>query len=135
MARESFSIRQVKEEIDDLSDRLTEWASDRAPKSFFKKTDDRKVLGWYGKIMEWVQDQLQFKDAAKAEFASGADGWLVAYSKSNGFVLVTHEDHRPESKKSVKIPNVCDEFGVEYTNTFAMLRDLGVQLVKGRPKK
>ena len=62
---------------------------------FFKKTDDSRVIEWYGKIMEWVQNQTQFTDAAKDEFASGADGWLVAYAKNNGLVVVTHEDRRP----------------------------------------
>jgi hypothetical protein len=28
-------------------------------------------------VISWVQAQVQFSDAAKADFAAGADGWLV----------------------------------------------------------
>ena len=32
------------------------------------------------------------KDEAKTEFASVADGWLIAYAKANGGVVVTKQD-------------------------------------------
>ncbi|MCL6576098.1 MAG: DUF4411 family protein [Kyrpidia sp.] len=28
---------------------------------------------------------------AKADFAGGADGWLVAFARTRGYVVVTHE--------------------------------------------
>jgi len=77
--------------------------------------------------MGWVYAQDQFLDAAKADFADGADGWLVAYTSSKGYVVVTHEVLNPDIKIKVPIPNVCDAFGVSYVNTFEMLRQLGVR--------
>jgi hypothetical protein len=133
--RRVFSIEQVKQEIKEGKDELWQWAKEKAPKTFFKQTADRQVTVWYGKIMEWVSEQSQFKDAAKEQFASGADGWLIAYAKSNKLVVVTHEGHSAEAKRTVPIPIVCEEFEVAFTNTFDMLRDLGVQLVLGRPRK
>jgi len=130
-----FSIEQVKDELDAGDDRLTQWAHDSAPKSFFKKTADKKVIDWFRKMVEWVTGQAQFTDEAKAQFAGVADGWLVAYAKANGLVVVTHEEHSAHVKVRIPIPNVCREFGVEYTNTFEMLRELGVQLVLGKPRK
>jgi hypothetical protein len=77
--------------------------------------------------MSWVQAQNRFSDAAKAEFASGADGWLVAYAKVKGRIVVTHELPNNDARRKVPIPNVCVAFGVNYRDTFAMLRELGVR--------
>ena len=81
--------------------------------------------------MLWVQRNAQFCDTAKAQFATGADGWLVAYAKVQGAIVVTTEQPSPGAKNRVPLPNVCDEFDVTYTNPFAMLRELNVQFVLG----
>ena len=63
----------------------------------------------------------------QADFASVADGWLVAYASVHSAVVVTHEADRPHARKRVHIPNVCQQFNVPYLNTFDMLRQLGVR--------
>ncbi|MDE2795692.1 MAG: DUF4411 family protein [Gemmatimonadota bacterium] len=65
-------------------------------------------------------------------FATGADGWLVAYARVHGATVVTNEQSAPESRKEIKLPDVCDRFGVLRANTFAMLRALHVQFDWGR---
>jgi hypothetical protein len=59
---------------------------------------------------------------------------MVAYAKANGLAVVTHEEYAPDVRRKVPIPNVCIEFGVEYVNTFEMLRDLKVQFVLRKRK-
>ena len=81
----------------------------------------------YIEIMMWVQRQPQYFDHAKAKFATGADGWLVAYSRVHGTTVVTIEQSAPQSRKEVKLPDVCDHFQVRKENTFAMLRALGTR--------
>ncbi len=58
-----------------------------------------------------------------------ADGWLIAYAKENGLIVVTHEEYAPGAQNKVPIPNVCIEFGVEFTDTFDMLRELKEEFV------
>ena len=41
--------------------------------------------------------------------------------------IVTQEVSAPESKKEVKIPDVCDAFEVPCIDTFEMLEKLGAQ--------
>ncbi len=77
--------------------------------------------------MGWVQAQDQFSDAAKADFAAGADGWLVAYARAKEHIVVTHEVLDPSIRRKVPIPNVCEAFNMEYRDTFEMLRQLGVR--------
>ena len=80
----------------------------------------------YGAIIQWAQSQERFNDAAKSEFASGVDAWVIAYAKANNAIVVTQEASAPKSRKDVKIPDVCDYFDVKHTNTFEMLQKLGI---------
>lgn len=62
-------------------------------------------------------------------FASGADGWLVAFAAVHGSIVVTNEQSAPASRQSIKLPDVCSQFGVAYVDTFRMLQRLAVKFV------
>ena len=119
------SIDRVKHEIDRGKDDLKQWANGSFH-AWFESTDDLDVVDAYRQIMEWVSRE-PFSPAAKDEFANAADGWLIAYAKAKACVVVTNE--KPQNtKRKIKIPNVCQAFGVPYTDTFGMMRALGVIL-------
>ncbi|RJX35049.1 MAG: DUF4411 family protein [Desulfarculus sp.] len=120
------SIDKVKGELERGKDQLAAWAKGDFSHAFVS-TDEEDVIKSYGEVMKWVQSQAQFTDAAKADFASGADGWLVAYVMTRGGVLVTHEIPSPDVKRKVPIPNVCVAFDINFRNTFEMLRFLKVR--------
>lgn len=124
-----FSIDRVKSELTAGSDELSDWAKGRTPDTFFKQTLDKAVRDSFASAMKWVQAEQQFDADAKAQFASAADGWIIAYAKVNKLVIVTHEEYAPDAKRKVPMPNVCIEFNVDYCNTFEMLRALKVQFV------
>lgn len=128
-AKRVFSIDKVKAELIGLDDRLKEWVQNNAPQTFFRGTADKQVMDAYTAMVNWVQSQPQFTPEAKAEFASVADGWVIAYAKANGLIVVTHEEYAPDAKRKVPIPNVCIEFSVNYCNTFEMLKDLKERFV------
>ena len=125
------SIDRVKKQLKPGDD-LHEWAYSKAPARFFAPTRAAAVLVEFGKMMFWVNAQAHYTAAAKAGFAhaGNADGWLVAYAKVNGLVVVTHEVPSSGGKR-VKIPNVCDQFGVEFRDPFDMLEDLKGKLILG----
>lgn len=108
-------------------DDLVEWVNDQVPGDFFLSTNQAEVINSFTDIMLWMQRNSQYMDAAKAKFATGADGWLVAYARVNACVVVTLEEPRPESRNQIKLPDVCIQFGVPYENVFTMLRALQVQ--------
>jgi hypothetical protein len=120
------SIDRIKKELDRGKDELTNWVNSHFSHAFVS-TDEVMVIEAYKEIMNWVNTQSQFFDEAKAEFADGADGWLVAYAKVKSYVVVTHEVPASDVRRKVPIPNVCQEFKVCFVDTFKMLRDLGVQ--------
>ena len=124
-----YSIDRVRSEL--LAGRKTEdlvqWVRREVPDGFFLPVDTADVADAYTDIMMWVQRHAKYFDHAKAKFATGADGWLVAYARVHGATVVTNEQSAPESKKEVKLPDLCAQFGVQRDNTFAMLRSLNVQ--------
>jgi len=120
------SIDRIQKELQRGKDELAEWATSQFSDAF-ASTDEEDVTSSYTAVMGWVSAQDQFSDAAKADFADGADGWLLAYAKSQGCIIVTHEVLDPGIRRKVPIPNVCDALGVDYVDTFAMLRELGVR--------
>lgn len=123
------SIDSVKQEIVRGKDDLSDWVKAKVPQRFFKGSQQSQgVLKEYQQVMRWVNSTPQFKALAKADFASGADGWLVAYAKVHGYVVVTQEQLDTLSRGKVKIPNVCNQFSVSWMDTFQMLKALKVKL-------
>lgn len=43
-------------------------------------------------------------------------------------MLVTEEKYNPMIQTKIPIPNICNQFGVPFIDTFAMLRYLKIQL-------
>ena len=105
---------------------LSDWVKS-APGELFVSSLEPPVTEAYREIMRWVYGNQQFFDAAKDEFSRGADGWLAAYAKAYGGVVVTLEVPQPVVKRRVPLPNVCNQFDIAYIDTFQMLRDLEVR--------
>ena len=57
-------------------------------------------MGNYAALLAWVQQEKQFMQAAKDEFAQMADGWLAAYAQARKkHVVVTMEEHAPRRRR------------------------------------
>lgn len=123
-----ISIDRVYEEINkgQDNDQLKIWANNSF-KGFFASTDCTDVFTAYAEVINWAVRQPQYVDAAKTEFASVADSWLIALAKAYNYIIVTHEEYKPDVKKRILIPNVCRAFNIPYINTFEMLRRLNVR--------
>jgi len=128
-----MSLDKVRAEIVHETDALVDWIHVKMPSSGFAVSSDAEVITEFGKIQAWANAQTQFTDAARSEFASVADAWLVAYAKIHNLILVTHEVFSADAKKRIPLPNVCKAFDVNYTNTFKMLRSLEVQFAWKSP--
>lgn len=122
-----LTVDRVCGEIEKGKDDLCVWTTVNL-KPTQGRTDQADVIAEFGKMMKWVNDQPQFFQAAKSEFASVADGWLMAYAKAKNGIVVTHEVFSKDVKKKVPIPNVCQTFGINYIDTFELLRQLKITL-------
>lgn len=128
-AKQALSIDKILAELAAGGDELSNYAHARLGRGFFHNSGGADVVAQFARLVQWVEAQDQFFPSAKADFAAGVDGWLVAYAKAHGLTLVTQEVHAPEAKKKVPIPNVCRAFGVPYCNTFEMLDAIKPQFV------
>ena len=120
--RNRMELQQGRDDDD-----LVQWVNDSVPADFFLSTHQTDVAAAYTAVMLWAQRNPQYFDNAKAKIATGADGWLVAYARIHGSVVMTLGESRPDSRNQIKLPDVCIQFGVPYENVFTMLRALQVQ--------
>lgn len=122
----AHSITQVYDELKDGEDALAKWVRARNSNGLFLDVGDESTQIEFRKIANYVSKNAQFNDHAKLSFLKGADPWLIAKAKSEKATVVTHELLNNNSKKSIKIPNICKYFQIPYMNTFEMLRELTV---------
>lgn len=118
-----FSTQRVRAELG-KGDALEKWVQDELPDSFFLVDATTEIAADFAPMMQWVIT-CDFLPAAKAKFANDTDGWLIATAKRWGYWVVTQEARQDGARARVPMPNVCEEFAVNYCNTFAMLRALG----------
>ena len=118
-------IDRVRNEI--ISpDELIKWLY-RNWNSSFASTQNQEVASAFAEIQNWVHSNPRLLPVAKNDFAVAADGWLAAYAKAYGAVVVTNEVFDRNIKRRVPLPNLCKCFNIEYVNTIGMLRALGVR--------
>ena len=126
-----FIIDRVRGEIKSPNE-LVKWVG-QIPQHAHMSTSPEPVSDAYHRVMDWVVNNQQFTYAAKDKFARDADPWLIACAIVHNVDVVTNEVFDPNIKRAVKIPNVCDNFGVGYGDTYVMLRKLGAQFTWERP--
>ncbi|MFA5832159.1 MAG: DUF4411 family protein [Bacteroidota bacterium] len=124
------SIDKIRNEIlsNKHGDELKEFIKKKLPRIFFDKTDIPTVANRFSEIINWVDGKKQYEKQAKAKFAIGADGWLIAFASldTDNRIVVTQEVSAEDSKTKIKIPDVCKPFGVNSINLFKMLSDLTI---------
>jgi len=123
-----LSIDKVKSEIFKNNDYLRAWCDDYLPSGFF--CDSSVCYDQYVNMMSWASSKSNhYNTNAIAEFAdsANADPFLISYTLSDksNLKLVTYEV-KDGSKKKIKIPDPCDDHGVEYLTPIQMFRELGI---------
>lgn len=121
-----ISIDKVHDELYTNTDVLTSWMDQNMPTDFFKDTNS--VLAEYGQVCSWaISRSAHYKAGALATFlqADEADAFLVAYAFAHKLTLITHEISDPNRKSSIKIPDACAPFKVQFMNTIQMFRAMG----------
>lgn len=116
------SIEAVRDELLAGNDELAEWA--RRHSDFFRALD-QGTTRHFGPLTAWAGSRDFTPAAIAAVTGSAADYLLVAYAKEHEHVLVTHERPDPNAKARIFIPDACIALGVEYADTFKMLRETG----------
>lgn len=118
------SSTEVFKEWDKGKDDLSRWARIQRQHGFFLEPDE-KVQEIYGHIADYVLRKYPGKNAR--EFLVGADGWVIAHAKADKGTVVTREVKVGTASKKVKIPNVSENFGVEWIDFYNIFEKLGAR--------
>lgn len=124
LGNDIFTVAPVKDEILKQSDDLSEWFKSADDPSWVLPVDDEETQLQMPVITKHCVD-YGYKSNGIAKFLSGADPWVIARARRDGWTVVTQEISQPETKKRVKIPDVCINVGVEQIIVFDLLRKLG----------
>ncbi len=122
------SIDKVQDELMRGADDLASWVEHQLGATAFADSSTPEVVTVYSQMLAWVMAQPHFHDSARAEFQEVADGWLAAFAKASGCIVVTLEEYDPFRRNKVPLVNVCRAFDVETITPFELLRRLDVKL-------
>jgi hypothetical protein len=125
-----ISIDKVGEEIYKKEDEIKKWCVKNLPVDFFLDTQSQEIIQNYGKVINWANSmRSQYTDKAIEEFSEykNADAWLIAFglTDKDKFTMVTYETSEPQRKNKIKIPDVCNHFGIKWVDVVEMFRQLG----------
>lgn len=122
------SIEAVKDEITAGTGDLVDWAGARPDWFWLPDTADGVVA--MTEIAAWATNPArQYRPEAVDEFLDSADYKLIAHALATSSTVVTREQPAPDSRRKIKIPDVCNAFNVAWTDPFSLYRGLGMRLV------
>lgn len=125
---EVASIEMVGMELKAGNDELAQWAKDR-PHHFISNDDQPTQQVFIGIVQRLMAGD--YNAGSRDNFMAKADPWIIAKASVLGAAVVSHESRLEPTTKKVKVPNVCEEFGVTCISTFELLRTLQARFVNG----
>ena len=126
------SLSSIKKELLEKDDDVSRWVRNEGRNLFVDV--DLATTKKFPIVTEWVDKQKNYSNNAKAKFLQ-VDFQLVAYASVHGCTVVTHEVSAKDSKKAVKIPDVCEGFGVACASPYEMLQNEGARFVLSEMNK
>ena len=124
----------VYDELKEGKDDLKQWAKDHYKILFIEP--DGKVNEAYRQVVEFADKRYRDQHQIR-EFLKGADPWVIAQAKAHNLTVVTMEGVKQAENVDkatgrfigkIKIPNMCDHFGIKSIPTYELLRALKVEL-------
>ena len=121
--QERYVALLVYDELRAGQDELATWVIAR--REYFVAPDE-KVQTIFGEIADFVTNN--YPPFAVQQFLDDADPWVIAQARHDKSVVVTNEILVPTNSSKIKIPNICNKFGVQWVNLYKMLRELNAVL-------
>ena len=116
---EIVSTREVKREIEDQTDKLTDWMKDHASIFTMPTAEEGAFVGQIYQV-RLFRDGIEQKKILKG--GRNADPFVIAKAKVTKKTVVTLEREKPNS---AKIPNICKHFGVRCLDLESFMKTEG----------
>jgi hypothetical protein len=124
------SIDKVKDELFYYEDDLKIWCQNNIEKAFWRNSAQSIIQ--YAELQNWVSTR-HYLPTAINDFADAqnADPFLISFALFQKQInvdvtIVTHEVSAPESKKSIKIPDVCLNYNIPCIDINMLFRTLKI---------
>lgn len=113
---------RVYAEVIKGNDWLVKWAKARRDKGLCVYPD-QATQEQYRIIGDYIEGAKKYTDGPqKDKSLRGADLWVIAHAKANPtHFVVSQEEKEKDGDVRVKVPSVCDHFGVTCYDTFKLL--------------
>lgn len=121
-----YSSTMVYEELVAGNDELAQWVHMRKNSGFFEQPS-AQIQQYFQAIANFVGTRYPQYEVER--FLNSADPWIVAHSMNNHSIVVTHETLVATNSQRIKIPNICQNFGVDCMGPYQMLRELGARFI------
>ncbi len=122
------SLDKVQDELYENSDDLKEWLTANVDDGFFCRFSGDDVTRKLQSIISWASSSTRYYDKAKQKFLrmDKADIYLVAFASVNPseWKVVSMEQFAPNNHNEIKLPDVCQSFGVSCIKPQEMFREL-----------
>ncbi len=118
----SFVYKELTDNKAD--DCLSHWIKERKSSGLFLDPDS-EIQMKFSEIADYVSKSYEAKNSEI--FLRKADAWVISYAAVQSHTVVTQEAPVGSGAKTVKIPNICQVFGVNYIDTYTFLRNTGAQ--------
>lgn len=122
-------IEQVDQEIIAGNDNLKDWYIENKDQFELLGIPEQAVRQSYAEIVNYVDGNSQYFLSAKEEFYGVADSWLCAYGLALGYPIVTLEQPKYQARKRILIPNICEDFNIEYIDLLKFMREIEIKLM------
>ena len=114
---------EVSIEISKIDDELSNWL----------KESDIKVYPVDEEVQQCLIDIYSFNPAHtklidNTKNRSLADPWFIAHAKKENAIVVTKENKVTQTgTDKIKIPNVCENMGIEWINDFQFIEEINIK--------
>ena len=112
---------EVRREVEAKSDTLFRWLRDRKH-MFHDETLD--VIGFMNGEIFAVERFRRITEAGR----NGADPLVISMARVTGRTVVTNEQPVGPNSARVKIPTICDHFGIRWLRPLDYYRETGIRL-------
>lgn len=126
-----YSSQMIYKELDAKDDDISQWIKNIDQKEVFIIPNE-SVQKEYGEIADFINNEVakrKYRAADVKNFLDKADAWVIAQAKVDGTIVATQETKIQAYSKKVKIPNICEQFKVQYVDCFEMLRNLNARFI------
>jgi hypothetical protein len=115
---ELTSVREVFNEIGSSEDPLGTWAKEQKNILFLESTVEE--LRFVAQIFQVKHFQSMIRKQERFKGKPVADPFVIARAKISDACVVTQEK---KTENAAKIPNVCDHFGIRWTNLEGFMKE------------